>query len=142
MCPRVLNFLFDVVFRVFCCSSRRDPYPPPPRRQLLNSRFTVCRFSFFFFLRYFVLQDATPFPPVDSLHSQGNSFLCSNPICKAINRDLSEGVEATAAAQVCVCVLHLIQDLLLWRQFCRSIGYQLLQIGWLRDGCFWECPVF
>eukprot|EP00752_Nemacystus_decipiens_P006591 g5932.t1 len=43
--------------------------------------------------------DATPFPPVDSLHSQGNSFLCSNPICKAINRDLSEGVEATAAAQ-------------------------------------------
>lgn len=45
-------------------------------------------------------QDATPFPPVESLHSQGNSFLCSNPICKAINRDLSEGVEATAAAQV------------------------------------------
>ncbi|CAN0433903.1 unnamed protein product, partial [Ectocarpus fasciculatus] len=44
-------------------------------------------------------QDATPFPPVDSLHSQGNSFLCSNPICKAINRDLSEGVEATVAAQ-------------------------------------------
>ncbi|CAM9505385.1 unnamed protein product [Scytosiphon promiscuus] len=44
-------------------------------------------------------QDATPFPPVESLHSQGNSFLCSNPICKAINRDLSEGVEATAAAQ-------------------------------------------
>ncbi|CAB1109671.1 unnamed protein product [Ectocarpus sp. CCAP 1310/34] len=47
-------------------------------------------------------QDATPFPPVDSLHSQGNSFLCSNPICKAINRDLSEGVEATVAAQVLI----------------------------------------
>ncbi|CAM9482168.1 unnamed protein product [Ectocarpus sp. 4 AP-2014] len=47
-------------------------------------------------------QDATPFPPMDSLHSHGNSFLCSNPICKAINRDLSEGVEATVAAQVLI----------------------------------------
>eukprot|EP00904_Undaria_pinnatifida_P008003 jgi/Undpi1/4332/HiC_scaffold_17.g07698.m1 len=44
-------------------------------------------------------QDATPFPAVDRLHSHGNSFLCSNPICKAINRDLSEGVDVNAVAQ-------------------------------------------